>query len=236
MLALMRDDLVSFQQLIDVCFNHTALLKQALVHSSYLNENPGFVPASNERLEFLGDAVLGVIIAEVLYRECPDCPEGELTKLRSRLVRRETLARKALDIKLNEYLFLGKGEESGGGRLKMMNLAGAFEALIGAVFLEQGLPGAKQFVLKLLGQELKEAISRGEEIDYKSRLQQVVQAKYQLQPVYFVIETSGPDHDRTFVIETRAGDMVLGKGTGKNKKAAETEAARDALERPDLWG
>ena len=132
-------DLAALQQTLGISFNDLSLLEQALVHSSYINENPGFAPTSNERLEFLGDAVLGLIVAEKLYQDFPQFTEGEMTKLRSALVRRDTLARMARAIRLGDYLYLGKGEEASGGRHKPANLAGALEAVIAAIFLDQGL-------------------------------------------------------------------------------------------------
>ena len=139
-------DLVALQQTLGLSFNDLSLLGQALVHSSYINENPGFAPASNERLEFLGDAVLGLVVAEKLYQDFPQFSEGRMTKLRSALVRRDTLADIATSIRLGDYLYLGKGEEASGGRHKSANLAGALEAVIAAISLDQGIATARDFI------------------------------------------------------------------------------------------
>ncbi len=213
-----------------VSFKDLSILQQALVHSSYINENPGFTPGSNERLEFLGDAVLGLIVAERLFQDFSDLSEGEMTKLRSTLVRRDTLARIAKSIRLGDYLYLGKGEEASGGRNKTVSLAGALEAVIAAVFLDQGLIITSDFVLSLLNDEITKAGNRGGIADYKSQLQEIMQAKRQLIPIYRLVEAVGPDHDKRFTVEVIAGDTVLGRGTGRSKKSAETEAARSALE------
>jgi len=224
-------DLAALEQTLGISFNDLSLLEQALVHRSYINENPGLAPVSNERLEFLGDAVLGLVIAEKLYLEYPRCSEGEMTKLRSALVRRDTLARIARTISLGNYLYLGKGEEASGGRYKLANLAGALEAVIAAVFLDQGSATARNFILKLLSKELQKVVSHGVETEYKSQLQELIQSRQQITPTYQLAEAVGPAHDREFTVEVRVGDTVLGRGSGKSKKAAETEAARLALER-----
>lgn len=224
-------DLAALQQALGVLFKNTALLEQALVHSSYLNENPGFTLDSNERLEFLGDAVLGLIVAEKLYREFHGSDEGEMTKLRAALVRRDTLARMAGAIRLGEYLYMGKGEEANGGREKPANLAAALEALIAAIFLDQGLAPTRDFTLELIGTVLEKAVSQSAFVDYKSKLQELLQAKERRAPTYLVIEAAGPDHDRMFTVEVRLGETILGRGSGKSKKAAESAAARSALER-----
>ncbi|MFC1912300.1 ribonuclease III [Chloroflexota bacterium] len=222
-------DLAVLQKALGVSFDDLSLLEQSLVHSSYINENPGVAPASNERLEFLGDAVLGFIVAEKLYRDFPDLTEGEMTRLRSVLVCRETLARVAGAIKLGDYLYLGKGEETSGGRLKDANLSGALEAILGAVFFDQGLSVTRDVILKLLGKELRKVTSQGGTVDCKSQLQELVQSRYQLTPAYRLIKEAGPDHDKRFTVEVKAGKTILGRGSGKNKKTAETAAARAAL-------
>jgi ribonuclease-3 len=218
------------QKTLGVPFQQQELLTQALTHSSYANENPGIAPASNERLEFLGDAVLGLIVAENLFRDFPAMAEGEMTRLRSILVKQETLAQVAESIKLGAYLYLGKGEESSGGRDKPANLARALEALIAAVYLDHGYAVTEQFVLEILDAELLKTLYQGTIIDYKSQLQELLQAKAQQTPVYNLIETEGPDHDKKFTVEVKLGNDVLATGVGRSKKKAETEAARIALE------
>lgn len=223
-------DLADLQRNMGVFFNDVSHLELALVHSSYINENPGPGQTSNERLEFLGDAVLGLVVAERLYREYPQCSEGEMTRLRAAVVRQDTLARRAGTISLGDYLYLGKGEEADGGRQKPANLEAALEALIAAVFLDGGLATARDFILRLLGEELEEAISLGPATDYKSALQELTQSRQQITPTYRVTNTTGPDHGKTFTVEVTLKGKVVGSGTGKSKKAAETEAARQALD------
>jgi ribonuclease III len=224
-------DLNQLQKTIGIKFKNPAVLSQALVHSSYINENPGLASVPNERLEFLGDAVLGLIIAEKLYQDLPESAEGELTLLRSALVRREALAQAARTIGLGDYLLLGKGEEAGGGRDKAANLAGALEALIASIYLDRGLNTTRNFILKLFGPQLYSQAHQGAGTDYKSQLQEIIQAERQITPSYHLIEAVGPDHDKRFTIEVHAGDSVLGIGIGKSKKTAEMEAARSALEK-----
>jgi ribonuclease-3 len=223
-------DLAALQESLGVSFNDLSRLRQALIHSSYVNENPGSALAANERLEFLGDAVLGLVITEKLYQELPKATEGEMTQLRAALVSRDTLARLARAISLGDYLYLGKGEEVSGGRDKPANLASALEAIIAAIFLDQNLATSKHFILRLFQQELERVISQGGIVNYKTQLQELVQARGQPLPVYYLLEARGPDHEPQFTIEVRSGDTVLGQGVGKSKKLAETEAARSALE------
>ncbi len=223
-------NLAALQQILGVSFSKPSLLEEALVHSSYINENPTLTLTSNERLEFLGDAVLGLVVANKLYQDFPHCDEGEMTRLRTTLVRRDTLARMARTIKLGDHLYLGKGEETSGGRDKPTNLAGALEAVIAATFLDQGLAVTRDFILRLLSPELQKVVNQGAGADYKSQLQEFIQASRQQTPAYHVIEAIGPDHDRRFTVEVRIGDTVLGRGSGKSKKAAETQAAHTALE------
>jgi len=224
-------DPAALEETLGISFNNALLLEQALVHSSFVNENPAQVPKSNERLEFLGDAILGLVIAEELYQNTPDASEGEMTNLRAALVRGDTLARVAKAIRLGDHLYLGKGEEANGGRDKTTNLAGALEAVIAAIFLDQGFATARKCTLRLFQSELRRAASQGTEANYKSRLQEFIQAGGGETPAYYVTRTEGPDHNRSFTVEVRSGDTILGNGTGRSKKLAETEAARSALER-----
>ena len=222
--------IAALQEILRVTFNKPSLLEMALVHSSYINENPRLVSGHNERLEFLGDAILGFIIAEKLYQDFPNLSEGEMTKLRSALVRRDTLARAARAVRLGDFLYMGKGEEASGGRDKAANLAGALEAVIAATFLDQGVSTTRNLILSLLSEELAKVVSHGMGIDYKSRLQELIQSKCQSTPAYRLVAEVGPDHDKRFTVEVMAGDTVLGRGTGRSKKLAESEAARSALE------
>ena len=222
-------DLNVLQNTIGVTFKDISLLEQALVHSSYKNENPQITYTSNERLEFLGDAVVGLIIADILYRDHPDFSEGQMTKLRASLVRRETLAGIARDINLGDHLYLGKGEELSGGRNKQANLASAMEALIAAVFLDRGITGARKFIHRTFKTALKKSVNASTIKDYKSELQELLQSVRQQTPTYHVVRTTGPDHGKIFTVEVRLNNTVLGQGSGKSKKAAEAEAARLAL-------
>ena len=223
------ESLAAAQQALGISFNNPLLLKEALVHGSYINEFPHLAPATNERMEFLGDAVLGLVVAAKLYTDFSHLNEGEMTKLRAVLVRGNTLARVARDIGLGEYLLMGKGEEATGGRTKPANLAGALEAVIGAIFLDQDYGAAGDFVLRLLDSELEKAVSQGIATSSKSKLQELLQAREQQAPTYHVIEATGPAHERWFTVEVRLGDTVLGKGSGKSKKIAETDAAHAIL-------
>ncbi|UCC15902.1 MAG: ribonuclease III [Dehalococcoidales bacterium] len=224
-------DLKALQDTLGIKFKDVSLLERSLMHRSYLNENKGAESDSNERLEYLGDSILGFVVAEKLYRDFPDYDEGRMTRLRSVLVRRETLARISRSFNLGAYLFLGKGEDTSGGRNKSANLACAFEAVIAAVYLDQGISKTRKMIVRLLEDEWKRAIKKPAAIDYKSRLQELIQSLEQRIPSYQVTGMSGPDHIKTFSVEVRLGDQVLGSGSGKSKKEAETEAARKALEK-----
>ncbi|MCD6599839.1 MAG: ribonuclease III [Dehalococcoidia bacterium] len=219
------------QKTLGIFFNDQSLLKQAFVHRSYLNENPNSTQLSNERLEFLGDSVLDFIVTNELYSTFPELPEGELTTIRAFLVCRQTLAEIASSLKLGDWLLLGRGEKVSGGRERQSNLANTTEALIGAIYLDQGLCQIKEFILRQLKPFL-EKIKHGEiSPNYKALLQELVQTRKTQAPVYRLLETTGPDHDKQFTIEVLIEDNVLGRGTGKNKQAAEIEAARSAWEK-----
>jgi len=219
---------------IAVKFKNEALFKLAITHSSYVNEYPAVAPESNERLEFLGDAILDVVIAEELYAKYPQYTEGELSALRAALVCTSTLAEIAQKLELGDCLLLGKGEETSGGRHKEANLAGSFEAVVAAIYLDQGWEVTRGFLLKLFETEIEARSKTDNCADYKSRLQHIFQSrtgKNKETPAYYIVDESGPDHDRIFTAEVRAGNTLLGRGTGKSKKTAETEAARIALKK-----
>ncbi len=224
-------DIAELQKSLGVSFRRPALLEQALVHSSYINENPAYITGHNERLEFLGDAVLDFIVADKLYREFAHLAEGEMTKLRAVLVRRDTLAHVARSIRLGDFLYMGRGEDSSGGRNKTPNLAGALEAIIAAVYLDLGISATTKMVSRLLDEEWHKLTSRATDIDYKSKLQELTQSKYQSTPVYRLVSETGPDHSKIFKVEVIVNKKAVGIATGKSKKLAETEAARLALER-----
>ncbi len=218
-----------FQSLLGMQFNNEPLLKQAFVHSSYINENPGTDLHDNQRMEFLGDSLLNFIVAEQLYHEFPDVAEGKLTEIRISLVRQEKLAEKAHALKLGDFMLLGKGEDLSDGRTKRNNLADTFEALIAAIFLDQGIEVTRNLILKLFSTDI-EAIKSGQiDVNFKAMLQELTQAEFKLLPDYEVIEARGPDHAREFFVSVSVGDVVLAIGSGKSKKTAESEAARLAL-------
>jgi ribonuclease-3 len=214
-------------------FRNSLLLAEAMTHPSlaYESQRPHF---DNQRLEFLGDAVLQLILTEDLYRMFPDFPEGRLTKLRSQLVSRRALARFALTIDLGSYVLLGKGEEATGGRRRMSTLADGFEALIGAVYLDIGYTGARDLVLRLFQSEIEALAGSPEERNPKGELQECLQAIHPQAPSYRVLGESGPDHRKVFHAEVSWRGMVLATGKGKSKKEAEARAAGEAL-RTRVW-
>jgi ribonuclease-3 len=215
-------------------FLDPGLLEAALIHTSYVNERHGRGLESNERLEFLGDAVLGVVVAHRLYELRPESPEGELTVLRAWLVRQSTLARWARHISLGPYLLLGRGEARGGGRDRPALLSRGFEALIGAVYLDGGLDAARAVLLPFVDQDLHTGFSPQRVVDAKSRLQQVTQARFESTPVYSLVDHSGPGHAPVFVVEVKAGPEILARGSGHSKRAAQQAAAHVALQMLDV--
>ena len=219
---------------LGVDFEDVSLLEQAMVHRSYLNENPDFILPSNERLEFLGDAVLGLAVAEYLYLQDGELNEGEMTKIRAAVVSTHNLARVASFLGLGDHLYLGQGEERGGGRKRSRNLACLMEAVVGAVFLDGGFLCARDFVWKLLGKQVQDIIKAGVVADYKTRLQEVAQGRQQGIPIYRVVSMAGPNHDRRFTVEVMVGGEVVGSGSGTSKQLAEKQAAREALEYIDV--
>lgn len=204
------------------------LVEQALTHRSALAEG---APVSNERLEFLGDAVLGLVVTELLYSLFPQHDEGELSRARALVVSRRTLAQVAQQLEVDQVLRLSAGEESQGGRHRPSILADAVEALIAAVYLQAGLDEVKRFVWRILGEQIQKAPDAYRAHDYKSRLQEKMHALLRQTPEYDLLCETGADHDKTFCVQVRLGEAVLGKGVGKSKKEAEQAAAREALDR-----
>jgi len=212
------------EEVIGYRFKRPDYLKEALSHKSFASESKSGI--FNERLEFLGDSVLAAVVAHQLYVDYPDDDEGSLSKKKSQLVSRPSLAHWAAELNLGAYLYLGIGEESSGGRSRQSLLGNALEALIGAVYLDGGYAAAEAFIRKwCMGRH-----GRLEETDYKSRLQEVLQKRYKVPPEYELTSANGPDHDKTFAVTVRLGKKLLGQGTGKTKKEAEQSAARNALE------
>ena len=214
-----------FQQKIGYQFENENLLRQALTHSSYANEKHMKKLSDNERLEFLGDAVLEIISSDFLYTKYPDLPEGKLTKLRASIVCEPTLALCAEDVELGQYLLLGKGEDMTGGRTRKSILSDALEAVIGAIYLDGGFANAKEFVMKYI---MKDIEHKQLFYDSKTILQEIVQGEHE-KLTYVLTDESGPDHNKSFTVEVCVGDKILGTGSGHTKKAAEQEAAYRAL-------
>jgi len=210
-------------------FKDKELLEQAFTHRSFLNEHPE-VTGHNERLEFLGDAVVELIVTTYLYQKFPDKPEGELTALRSALVRRGTLSEIGDELNFNQYLRLSKGESTNTDKAKSMILSNTTEAFIGAVFLDQGLETVKKFLDKFLLPKLDEIVSTEQHIDAKSRFQEITQERESTTPHYKIEKSSGPDHRRTFEVGLYVGDKLITRGTGLSKREAEADAATKALD------
>lgn len=218
------------QQTIGVKFKDVTLLKQAFMHRSYLNE-ARYIKTSNERLEFLGDAVLSFLTSDFLYKEYPDYPEGTLTNIRSSLVKTKSLSEISLQLGLGQLLFLSRGEEESGGRKNSSLLADVFEALLGAIYLDNGIEAARTFLTTYLFPQTKEIIQNRTYIDYKSLLQEIIQQESRVSPTYQVTKSDGPDHNKTFWMNVVAGEVILGSGQGKSKQEAEQQAAANALEK-----
>jgi ribonuclease-3 len=218
-------DIKVFQKEIGYRFSDEKLLLQALTHSSYANEKHMKKRSDNERLEFLGDAVLEIISSEFLYNNYPRLPEGELTKLRASIVCEPTLADCTKELHLGDYLRLGRGEDLTGGRERKSILSDALEAVIGAIYLDGGFANAKDFVMRYI---LTDIEHKKLFYDSKTILQEIVQGEHE-QLAYVLLEESGPDHNKRFTVEARIGDCAIGQGSGPTKKAAEQEAAYRAL-------
>lgn len=222
-------DLSGFEGIIGYRFKNKKLLCMALTHSSFANEHGSSVDGYNERLEFLGDAVLELITSEYLYKRLPDQPEGVLTRTRAIIVRGQALAAYARSISLSRFLLLGKGEEASGGRKRASILANTFEAVLGAIYLDGGLETAKgfieRFVIKAVGDLEKQNLL----YDCKTALQEGIQSSTGQTIEYRILEELGPDHDKTFHVQVIVGNVPMGEGTGKSKKEAEQNAAREAL-------
>lgn len=226
----MQNNFLAFQEKIGLHFNDIQLLRQAFTHRSYLNEHRGEVSGHNERLEFLGDAVLELISTHFLYEEYPDKPEGDLTAYRAALVNAVTLSEVAAALGMNEHLLLSKGEAKDTGRARQVLLANAFEAVVGAIYLDLGYDSAKKFISENVFPKMDEIIKKRLWQDAKSALQEKVQEHQGVTPHYNVIKETGPDHDKHFIVGVFAGSTKLAEGEGRSKQEAEQSAARAALE------
>jgi ribonuclease-3 len=218
-----------FKNATGLTFGDTSLLLRALTHRSFLNEFPDLPASDNERLEFLGDAVLDFLVAEFVYDRFPELREGDLTTLRAALVQRETLARLAGLMSLGRFLRMGRGEDESGGRERPATLCAAFEALVGALYLDQGLEQVRTFLLPFITPELDRLRQSALAKDPKSRLQEWSQAEVHATPKYHTVAEHGPDHAKEFTVEVRIGAEVRGRGVGRSKQAAAQAAAADAL-------
>jgi ribonuclease-3 len=220
---------VSLEEKIDYFFRDRSLLEEALTHKSFSNEQSGEAIPFNERLEFLGDAVLGLVVSRFAFQHLASAPEGELTRVRAEVVNEKSLATIAGQLKLGQYLRLGKGEEKSGGRTKRSLLANALEAMLGAIFCDSGFENARAVAERLMADSIRRSARSKVGIDFKTRLQEVLQARYGLPPEYVLDHVEGPEHQRSYSVEARFGGRTIGRGTGTTKKKAEQQAAKEAL-------
>lgn len=228
----MAADVAHFEQQANVSFRDKALLQRAFVHRSYVNEIGDETDLlDNERLEFLGDSVLNFVVSDDLYLRYPNFQEGPLTAIRSALVRREMLARLANRLHMGDYLLLGHGEEESGGRSRPATLCAVFEAVIGALYIDQGIEGVRAFLLPIMIQELARVEQDALQKDPKSRLQEYVQSVWNVTPKYRTVESTGPDHAKTFVMRVNVAEQIVGVGAGRSKSEATQQAAAMALHR-----
>ena len=230
------NNLSLFEEKFSLKFNNQDLLRQALTHRSFLNENPSSVLGHNERLEFLGDAVLELVVTEDLYQKFPEKPEGELTSLRAALVNSKMLADVAVEIDINDFLLLSRGEAKDMGRARQYILANAFEALVGAVYLDQGYDAVKNFIDNvLIVRRLEEVFQNKLYQDPKSLFQEEAQERVGITPTYNVVREWGPDHDKHFIVGVFLGKELVAEGEGPSKQAGQEEAARLGLKAKG-WG
>ncbi len=221
--------MIELENKIGYHFNNKDLLKEALTHSSYANEHKAQKIKYNERLEFLGDAVLSIVVSDYIFKNCPELPEGELTKLRASLVCEKSLYKFAKMINLGSFLVLSKGERNNGGSNRPSILSDAFEALIAAIYIDGGMEFASKHILNFVIPEIKNTKQKKIK-DYKTTLQEIIQKNPGEQLEYVLVNESGPDHNKHFVVEVHLNSNVIGKGGGRSKKEAEQQAAREALE------
>lgn len=227
--------LEKFQQKIKYSFNRPELLNIALTHSSYANEYKKQNIKHNERLEFLGDSVLSVVVSDYIFNKFPNYPEGDLTKLRATIVCEPSLGEAAQQLQLGKYLLLGKGEDITGGRNRISILSDTFEAVIGAIYLDGKLNKSKEFILDNLTDIIHKAVAGNLFIDYKTELQEMLQKTTKNKINYIVMDEKGPDHNKTFYVAVKVGDKLLGEGNGKSKKEAEQESAKTALNKMGVF-
>jgi ribonuclease-3 len=224
-------ELEELERCLDYHFKDPALLQQGITHKSYLNEARERFQKDNERFEFLGDAVLDLVISQDLLLNYPDTPEGELSKMKARIVSETALAKVARRLEIGRYLLLGRGEEITQGRTKPSLLANALEAILAAIYLDGGLDSARHVIQKIFKSEFEELLKTEAFTDYKTELQELCQRDYEILPTYTVLTESGPDHQKTFEVQISIKGDVYGRGIGRSKKEAEQQAAREALEK-----
>lgn len=216
---------------LGIIFSDTKLIRGALTHKSYSHEHPdrAYGLADNERLEFLGDSIINYLAADLLFQRFPDRSEGDLTKLRTTLIKTGTLADFARELSLGDYILMSKGEESSGARSRVALLADSFEALLAAIYLDRGLDTARSFLAPFFERQLDQTLANGGDADYKTQLQALVQGSYNITPFYRIVDIGGPEHRRDFTAEAYMGDERIGSGRGASKQAAEQQAAQVAL-------
>lgn len=224
-----RMNLSDLEATLQFVFEDKSLLQRALTHRSFLNENPDAPWLDNERLEFLGDSILGFVTAEHLYHRFPEMKEGDLTSLRAALVRGETLAEFSTQLNLGPYLLISRGEDAGRGRQRPALLAATFEAILGALYLDRGLDAARALIVRMIDDKTQSILQERLDRNAKSLLQELSQGRLKVTPVYRLVEARGPDHAREFTVQALLGERVYGVGRGRNKQAAEQEAARAAI-------
>jgi ribonuclease-3 len=230
MMKKINPDFAKFEEISGVVFKNKELLKRAFTHRSYLNENRGAESSHNERLEFLGDAVLELMVTEYLFEKYPDSNEGDLTAYRASLVNAVTLSEAAQKINVNDFLLLSKGETKDIGKARQSILANTMEAIIGAIYLDQGYDSAKYFISKNLFHLIDRIVADKSWIDAKSKFQEKAQEKESLTPMYKSLKEDGPDHDKRFTVGVFLENELIAEGEGMSKQEAEQEAARKALE------
>ncbi len=225
-------DFSKLERVIDVRFKNRDLLKQSVVHRSYLNEHPGFSTGHNERLEFLGDAVLELAVTEFLYNRFPDTPEGDLTSWRASLVNAKMLALIAKELEIEDYLYLSKGESKDkNSKARQFILANAMEAIIGAIYLDQGMEVARKFVKEKVIVKLDDILENGLYLDPKSKFQEKSQELFAVTPHYRVLRETGPDHAKLFEVGLYLGEELISKGKGSSKQEAQVDAARKGIKK-----
>jgi len=225
---------IKIEKITGMKFKSLETLKTALTHTSYANEKGLPHSRSNERLEFLGDSILGFVIAEELFKRFPENPEGSLAKAKAILASEEVLSRLSKELKIGEFLFLGKGEELTGGRERDSILADVFEAIVASIYLECGMDAVRKFINFLFEDKYEKAINEELVHDSKTKLQELTQKKYRILPKYSVVDQYGPPHNLTFIVEVSVNGKVFGRGSGKSKKEAEQKAAQQALRRLEI--